>query len=140
MKGVAELAPFLIHLIMHIIFSVLFICFVKVAGVALSNLMAITEDTTAILIMFWGADFGTAEVIAQLTSEGLTLTLDMIAEVDAARSLFKQIATAKDMMKISGIAGIILGVLDILFTVGYSILTSSIAADVNDLLDAYLVK
>jgi hypothetical protein len=45
----------------------------------------------------------------------------------------------KDMMKISGIAGIILGVMDILFTVGYSVLTSRIAADVNDMLDAYLI-
>jgi hypothetical protein len=67
-------------------------------------------------------------------------SLRLISQVETAQSSIRQIAAVKDMMKISGIAGIILGVLDILFTVGYSILTSQISSDVNDLLDAYLIE
>jgi hypothetical protein len=46
----------------------------------------------------------------------------------------KFVGTVKPMMKISGIAGVILGIIDILFTVGYSIASSIIASDVNDML------
>jgi hypothetical protein len=40
----------------------------------------------------------------------------------------------KPMMKISGIAGVILGVMDVLFTVGYSIALSYISDDINDMI------
>jgi hypothetical protein len=56
------------------------------------------------------------------------------------QAYFKQLSEVKSMMKISGIAGIILGVMDILFTVGYSIATSIIASDINELLNSYLLK
>jgi hypothetical protein len=41
-------------------------------------------------------------------------------------------------MKLSGIAAVILGVMDILFTVGYSIAISVISADVNDVVSEFI--
>jgi hypothetical protein len=71
MKGVAELAPFLIHLIFHIIFSVVFMCFVRVAGMALSKLTEIVQNGTEALTLMWGKDFASAPVIAELTEKGM---------------------------------------------------------------------
>jgi hypothetical protein len=79
-------------------------------------------------------------MIAVLVDTNQSESLKLIADIESARSSLQQVAAVKDMMKISGIAGIILGVLNALFTVGYSILTSQITSDVEDLLDAYLIQ
>jgi hypothetical protein len=50
-KGVAELAPFLIDLILHIIFSIIFICFVKVAGMALDKLTQFVNFSSEKLVV-----------------------------------------------------------------------------------------
>jgi hypothetical protein len=139
-KGVAELGPFLIDLILHIILTVLFLCFVKVAGVMISNLIKFAESSTVKLISKFGVNYAASPTIQVMTELGGNGNLALISQSNAARASIQQIGTAQSMMKISGIAGIILGVMDILFTVGYSLLISSTAADVNALLDLYLLN
>jgi hypothetical protein len=53
---------------------------------------------------------------------------------DDLRKFNSAMVLVKPMMQISGIAGIILGVMDVLFTVGYSIAITVISDDVNDML------
>jgi hypothetical protein len=62
------------------------------------------------------------------------MTLKYLSSSDKIAEFTARMAIVKPMMKISGIAGVILSVMDMLFSVGYAIAVSVIAGDVNDLL------
>jgi hypothetical protein len=55
--------------------------------------------------------------------------------MDVSGGFARLVAIAKPIMKISGIAGVILGIMDALFSIGYSVATSVIASEINDLIE-----
>jgi hypothetical protein len=141
-QGVNELAPFLATLIYNIIATIILVVFIRVAGV----LFKVASEA-----LHHGAIFGGTKYIPNIAiytfapsrASNFEKMSYKIGDVffkttDDLAKFNKALTITKPFMKLSGIAAVILGVMDILFTVGYSIAVSVISADVNDAVSEFI--
>jgi hypothetical protein len=149
-EGVNEFAPyFIISVVLNVLVLVIINVFVRVVGIVLSaaekasNVLigkslsyvfqAETGAFTDISTVWFLNNFNNSNWLTQLS---IKLGSRYAQTLDATKNFTNFVNAVKPMMKISGIAGVILGVMDMLFVVGYSIASSVLAADVNDLISA----
>ncbi|MDR2847287.1 MAG: hypothetical protein LBV22_03035, partial [Mycoplasmataceae bacterium] len=140
-QGVNELAPFLATLIYNIIAIIILVLFIRVAGILFKAAAGAIHYVEAFGFHYipgigtyhpgvgWASKF---ENISYKIGDVFFKTADDLVKFN------KALAITKPFMKLSGIAAVILGVMDILFTVGYSIAISVISADVNDVVSEFI--
>ncbi|MDR2846729.1 MAG: hypothetical protein LBV22_00085 [Mycoplasmataceae bacterium] len=127
-KGMSGLGPFLASLIYNIIALLIVFVFVRVAGVVIKAASFAVVTVT---------DRLAANTLTKFENIALDIGNKVINETANLAEVTEVLINVRPLMKISGIAGAILAVMDILFTVGYSIMVSAIANSVNDMVSGF---
>jgi hypothetical protein len=122
------LGPFLASLIYNIIALLIVFVFVRVAGVVIKAASFAVVTVT---------DRLAANTLTKFENIALDIGNKVINETANLAEVTEVLINVRPLMKISGIAGAILAVMDILFTVGYSIMVSAIANSVNDMVSGF---
>jgi hypothetical protein len=140
-QGVNEVGPFIAAVIYKIIATIILIIFAHAAGVlfkaattALQKSIPSSLHTTlknGLLNIFYEA---AGETFTKMEDVSFKVGEIFFKTADDLTKFTKALPVVETAMKLSGVAGAVLAVMDILFTVGYSIAISVISDDVNDMI------